>query len=139
MNYKKFGNTWIISIEKGEELIESICRFCRDNKITFGMISGIGSTDNAVLGIYDASGRVYNSTMIEGDHDITNLTGNISQMDNDVYLHVHATLSDMKNLTIGGYVTSAVISGVCEIFITVIDAHITRIFDDKTGLNIFKL
>jgi predicted DNA-binding protein with PD1-like motif len=103
------------------------------------MVSGIGAADNVVLGIYDTSGRVYNSTMIEGDHEITNLTGNISQMDNDVYLHIHATLSDAKNFTIGGHLTSAVISGACEIFITALDAHITRVFDDKTGLNILKL
>ncbi len=139
MNYKKFGSTWIIRLEKGDEVIESLCRFCRDNKVTFGMVSGIGATDNAVIGIYDTSGRVYKSTMIEGDHEITNLTGNISQMDNDVYLHIHATLSDSENFTIGGHLTSAVISGACEIFVTALDAHITRVFDDKTGLNILKL
>jgi len=134
MNYKKFGNIWVISLDAGEEVVESLCRFCRDNKIMLGAIIGIGATDNAVIGIYDTAKRAYKSTMIEGDHEITNITGNISRMENDVYLHIHATLSDVENFTIGGHLTSAVISGGCELFVTAIDAEITRVFNEKTGL-----
>lgn len=139
MKCKKFGNTWIVSIERGEEVVESLRRFCSDNKVFLGTISGIGATDDAVLGIYDTSEKVYRSTMIKGDHEIANLSGNISQKENEVYLHIHATLSDVKNFALAGHLTSAVISGACEVFITVIDGQVTRIFDDKIGLNMFKI
>ena len=139
MNYKKFGNIWVISLDSGEEVVESLCRFCRDTKVLFGTINGIGATDNAVIGIYDSANRVYKSTMIEGDHEITNITGNISRMENDVYLHIHATLSDAENFTIGWHLTSAVIAGACELFVTAIDAEITRVFNEKTGVYSLKL
>jgi len=139
MNYKKFGNIWVISLEAGEEVVESLCRFCRDNKVMLGSISGIGATDNAVIGIYDTVNRVYKSAMIEGDHEITSINGNISRLENDVYLHIHATLSDAENFTIGGHLTSAVISGACELFVTAVDAEVTRVFNEKTGLYSLKL
>ena len=60
-------------------------------------------------------------------------------MENDVYLHIHATLSDGENFTIGGHLTSAVITGSCELFVTAVDAEINRVFNEKTGLYSLKL
>ncbi len=42
--------------------------------------------------------------------EITSLVGNISQMNGEVYLHIHINLANEENKVFGGHLTSAIIS-----------------------------
>ena len=52
--------------------------------------------------------------------EITSLVGNVSQMDGEVYLHIHVNIADENNNVFGGHLTSAVISATGEIIIDII-------------------
>jgi predicted DNA-binding protein with PD1-like motif len=43
MKFKKFGNKWVVSINIGEEIVETLKKFCEDNQIKLGTINGIGA------------------------------------------------------------------------------------------------
>jgi putative two-component system response regulator len=73
------------------------------------------------------------------DMEISNLTGNISVKDGEVYLHIHINLSDISYQTLGGHLNSAYVSGACEIIIDVIEGEVGREVDPAVGLNLFKL
>ena len=70
--------------------------------------------------------------------EITSLLGNVSQMNGEVYLHLHITLADENYNVHGGHLTSAVISATGEIIIDTIDGIVDREFDEEVGLNLFK-
>ncbi len=136
MKFKKFGNKWIVRIDKGEEVIQTIKRLCEDNKIKLGSISGSGATDRVTVGLFNTKNKQYQSQELIGDYEITNLSGNISTMNGEIYLHLHIGLSDSKYNAYGGHLTSAVISGTGEIIIEEIDGEIEREFNKEVGLNL---
>ncbi len=138
MEFKKFGNKFIIRLDKGEELVTTIKDFCQKQNIFLGWIQGIGAVNRATIGLFETASKKYHSTELNGDYEITNLSGNISSMNNDVYLHLHVNLSDNKHQTYGGHLNSAVISATGELYIEVIEGSVERKFSDEIGLNLYQ-
>lgn len=138
MEYQKFGNTYVLRIDKGEEVVETLKKFCGEQDIKLGTIQGLGAADDIVIGLFKTSTKEYLKTQITGDHELTSITGNISRMNGEVYLHIHATLTDDTYKAVGGHLTSAVISGTCELFITEVEGEVEREFDGGVGLNLFR-
>ena len=52
MNYKRFKNKYIIRLDKGEEIVQTLKHFCKKHKIKLGYISGIGATNKAEIGLF---------------------------------------------------------------------------------------
>ena len=139
MKFKKFKNKFIIRIDKGEEVVETLKKFCEDNKINLGSITGIGATNKATIGLFDVETKKYYSKELTGNYEITNLSGNISKMNNEVYLHLHINLSDSEHKSFGGHLNSAVVSATFEGIIEVIYGSVEREFSEEIGLNLYKI
>ncbi|MCT8975250.1 DNA-binding protein [Clostridium sp. CX1] len=136
---KKLGSNWVIRIDKGEEIVSNIKEICEKNNIKAGFISAIGAADKVKIGLFNTNTKVYHSETLSGDFEITNLTGNVSRKDGEVYIHLHITVSDEEYKAYGGHLNEAWISGTCEMLLTEVDGEIGRQFDDNSGLNIFEL
>jgi len=138
MEAKASGKHWIIRIDKGEEIVSTLERFCREKEIRLGTVSGIGATDNATIGLFKTRTKEYVRKELAGDHEITSLTGNISRMAGEVYLHLHVNLSDGNYHTFGGHLNSAVVSATCEVVVRELDGEMDREFSQEIGLNLYK-
>lgn len=138
MEYRRFGDKYVVRLEKGEEIVKSLQAFCKENDIRLGRVTAIGATNRVTIGLLETKSKKYISKELTGDMEITSLAGNISRMDGDVYLHLHITVCDEENKAYGGHLNSAVISATCEMIIDVIDGDVDRKFDEETGLNLFK-
>ena len=139
MNYKRFDNKVIICIDKGEEVVEQLKTICKKLDIKLGLIMGIGATDKVTINLLNTKTKKYQSKEFTGDHEIANLVGNITMMNNEVYLHLHVTICNIEHKAVGGHLTSAVISASFEGIIDIIDGQVTREYNDDTGLNLLKL
>ena len=139
MKHKKFGSKYILRLDKGEEITGILKQFCKDNNIKLGMVTGIGSTNKAVVGLFETKTKTYHSKEFTGDHEIIPLTGNISTMNGEVYLHLHANLCDSKYNSFGGHLNSAIVSATFEAVVDVIDGEIEREFSKDIGLNLYKI
>jgi uncharacterized protein len=138
MIFKKFENKYLLRIDRGEEVVATLKKFCTDQRITLGSVTAIGAANRATIGLFNTETKKYQSTELTGDFEITSLTGNISTMNGEAYLHLHAALSDAEYHTFGGHLNAAVISGTCELIIDVIDGACDREFSDIVGLNLLK-
>ena len=138
MEARVCGNHWILRIDRGEEIVETLEQFCRQKGIRLGTVTGIGATQNATIGLFKTQTKEYVRKEMVGDHEITNLTGNISRMNDEVYLHLHINLSDPNYHTFGGHLNSAVVSATCEVVIRVLDGEVDREFSEEIGLNLYK-
>jgi len=138
MEYKIFGETIVLRLEKGEEVIESIKNLCEKEDIKAGSISGLGASNHVVVGLFKVDEKKYYSNTFEEDFEITNLTGNISRMNGEVYLHIHGTFADLEGKCIGGHLNKAIISATSEIIITKINGDIGRSFSEEIGLNLIE-
>ena len=85
------------------------------------------------------SSKKYLSKELVGDHEITPVCGNISTMNGEVYLHLHANLCNAEHKSFGGHLNSAVVSATFEGVIDIIDGKVDRKFDEKIGLNLLKV
>lgn len=138
MEYRVFGETIVLRLEKGEEVIESIKNLCEKEDIKAGSISGLGASNHVVVGLFKVDEKKYYSNTFEEDFEITNLTGNISRMNGEVYLHIHGTFANLEGKCIGGHLNKAIISATSEIIITKINGDIGRSFSEEIGLNLIK-
>ncbi|MCF7792780.1 MAG: DNA-binding protein [Candidatus Cloacimonetes bacterium] len=139
MKSKRIGNICFIRIDKGEEIISSLKKFCENENIKLGKISGIGATNNVTVGLFEPSKQQYHSNTLKEDFEILSLTGNITTMKNEVYLHCHITLANKNHQSFGGHLNSAVVSATCEIVLEVYDGSVDRFFDQESGLNLLDI
>lgn len=139
MKYKKFDNTYVVRIEKGEEVINKITELCKNESIKLGSITGIGATDKLVIGLFDTNSKQYHKTTLTGPMEITSLMGNISTKDGETYLHLHINVCNGDMHVYGGHLNECYISATCELYITKIDDEVDRYFDESIGLNLYKL
>ncbi len=136
MEYKKYGQKIFVRIDKGEEIVGKLKELCSDEKITLGTVNGIGATDRAEIGLFDTHEKKYYGKELEGDMEIAPLSGNITTMDGEVYLHLHINLGDKENKAFAGHLNSALVSATFEAVIDVMEGTLERSKDEEIGLNL---
>lgn len=137
MQYKQSGNTYIVRINLGEDIIESLKKLCEEEHIFLGRVEAIGATDNAVIGVYDLKKKEYYPEKISTFMEITSLNGNITSMDGKPYIHLHATLADQNHSMHGGHVLEMKVGATCEMFVTVPEGTVKRKREESLGINLW--
>lgn len=137
--YKQFSNKYVVSLQNRQEISQAITAFCREQDIKAGTVSGLGAVDKAVLRFFDPASKKYVDKTFSEQLEVTNLTGNISRKDGQIYLHLHATLGRADYSALAGHLLTAVLNGAGELVIEKFDGEIDRYYDDKSGLNLYKL
>ena len=139
MEGKIFKDKAVLRIDKGEEVIESVLKFAKEENIKLGSITGIGASDDIVVGLFNTDTMKYQHSTYNNDYyEVTNFSGNLTMMDNEHYLHMHITFSDGNQKTCVGHLDKCVISGACELFINIVDGNVNREKDESVGLNVLK-
>jgi predicted DNA-binding protein with PD1-like motif len=139
MESKRCGSRWVVRVDKGEEVVATLRRFCAEKGIRLGTVSGIGAADRVTLGCFETATKQYHTFERSGDHEITALSGNVTTLNGETYLHLHVTLSDKDCNAFGGHLNSARISGTCELVLDEIDGEVDRQFNNEVGLNLLRL
>jgi len=135
MKTKRVEGGFIVILERGEEVIESLTRFVTEKGMEGGEIRGIGGVKDVLLGFYDIERKEYLKRRFDDFFELLSLTGNITLVDGKPFCHLHATLSGRDYKAIGGHLFEATISVTGEFFIRV-ESKLIRKFDETTGLNL---
>ena len=135
MKYTQSGNTYLLVLNKGEEIVSALTQFASQTNLTCATVSGIGATDDAELGVFDTFEKQYYTKQIRAMTEITALCGNITQKDGKPYVHLHATLATMFDV-VGGHLTKAIVSATAEIFVQAFPIATDRQFDSAVGINL---
>ena len=143
MEYKRFEDKFVLRIDKGEEVISTLKEFCRDKRIELAEVTGIGAASLVEIGLFNVNTKEYKTKEFRGMFEITSLMGNITEKDNNPYLHIHINFSNEEGNCFGGHLVKAVISATCEIVITEsiideIENSVNREFNKEIGLNLLK-
>lgn len=137
MEYRRFEDSYVIRLNKGEEVITSLKQLCKDENIKLGEITGLGASDFVEIGVFNVNTKEYNTKMFEGMFEITSLVGNVTTKDDDVYLHIHINFGDEEGLVKGGHLVKATISATSEIILRIIEGNVGRKLNPEIGLNLF--
>ena len=137
MDYRKFADTYIVRIDRGEEIISSLTEMCRREDIRLASVEALGAVDHAVVCVYDVPTRTFFKKEFNEPMEISNLCGTVTRKDGQVYLHLHVTVCDRELNAHGGHATELRVSATCEMVVRVIPGEVGRCLDDQTGLNVF--
>ena len=137
MQYRVFGDTYVVRLPRGEEVLACLRELCEKESISLGTVSAIGAVNHVVVGVYRVDEQKYVANTFDGVMELTSLMGNITEKDGEPYLHLHATFGDLTGKVIGGHLNEAVVSATCELFVRKVEGHVGRRLDPETGLNIF--
>ncbi len=138
MEYKRFENTIIARIDKGEEILEKVKVIAEKENIKLATVSAIGAVCDFTVGVLKTSEKKYLSNDFKGDFEIVSLGGTISTMNGEVYTHLHMSAGDEKGNVFGGHLNRAIISATCEMIISEINGELDRAFNEEVGINLFK-
>ncbi|HOD27597.1 MAG TPA: DNA-binding protein [Syntrophales bacterium] len=138
MQDQRVGNTHVLRLDRGEEIVAELTRFCTSRGIGLGLVTGIGAVDRATIGLFRPAEKRYEATELTGDHEILSLAGNITTLNGEVYLHLHINLGDAAHRAWGGHLNAAVVSATAEIFVTVLEGTCERAMDETVGLNLMR-
>ena len=77
MDYRQFGDRYVLRIDRGEEVLEQVEKLCRKEEVAAGYAVGLGAADEVTLGLFNTTEKVYHKTTLTGPMEITSLVGNI--------------------------------------------------------------
>ena len=136
MEFKKFNNDYVVRLNKGENVIESLKKLCKDEDIKLAEITGLGASDKVEIGVFNVNTKEYKTKVFEGMFEITSLVGNATRKDGEVYLHIHINFGDAEGNVFGGHLVESKISATSEIIVRKIDGEVGRKFSEEIGLNL---
>jgi hypothetical protein len=139
VKYFVLGSSYIIRLDAGERVIETLRSLCERDGIGSGFFSGLGAVNEAELGHFDPATGDYFWTKLSGSYEIVSLYGNITVVDGKPFIHAHASLGDETFAVRGGHLREAVVSMTCEITLTRFKDDIGRKRDEATGLFLLDL
>jgi len=137
MEYVRFASKVIIRIDKGEEIVAMLRNFCAEHKIKLASVSAIGAVNKVSIGIFNQDTKEYHPSEFSGNMEIVSLMGTITQMQGEVYAHLHIALAEESYRLFGGHLNAAWVGPTCELVLDVIDGQVDRKFSEEVGLNLF--
>lgn len=138
MQYAKTPQGYLLRLQKGENITESLTAFFQKVGMKSGFFQAIGALSQAELGYYNLEKKEYVWKTFTGDGELVSLTGNVSLVDGNPFVHMHAVLSSNDFSCIGGHLREGIVGATCEVNIIDFQKEITRAFDDEVGLKLLQ-
>ena len=136
MEYRKFGDTYIVRMDPGEEILTQLKVFPEQEGVKLASVTALGAVKDFTVGVFDTGAKVYKSNRFQGVYEIVSLVGTINTMNDAFYCHLHMCAADQEGHAFGGHLNEAVISATCELVVTCLPGRTDRVFSDEVGLNL---
>lgn len=138
MDYRKYGDTVYIRMDKGDEIIGGILEICRKENILSATFSGIGGCSEAQVQTYLPQTNTFETRTLCGMLELVSLTGNIVTDDKkEAYQHSHALFSykdGEEHRVAAGHIRSITVLYTAEIELRPVEGGIiNRKSDPETG------
>jgi predicted DNA-binding protein with PD1-like motif len=133
------GETHVLALEIGEELIESILIYAEKSKISAASIQAIGAIRNFQLGYYVLNEKKYLRKKVEEIAELISCSGNLAMKDDKPVVHVHVSAGLPDFSVIGGHLFSAIVAVTAEVILAPLPKRMNRTFNDETGLYLLGL
>ena len=143
MDYRCYGETIYVRMDKGDEVISGILDICAKEHIISAIFSGIGGCSEAEIQTFIPETGTFETQTIGGMLGLVSLTGNVISDDQQkLYHHTHAVFSykdGERHCVAAGHMKSITILYTAEIELRpVVGGTIGRQFNPDTGTGFWK-
>ena len=138
MQSKQVHNKHVIALERGEEVISTLTKYCADNNIKAGAFQAIGAVERVKIGYYKLETKEYFFKDEKGEFEVASMNGNVALVDGSPFIHAHAVLSrcDESCEIIAAHVKEAYVAVTLEVFLTELDMNLGRKLNEEIGLKL---
>ena len=77
MEYRKFGDTYVVRMDKGEEILEPVKALAMAEDIRLASVQALGAVNDITVGVFDTVRKEYHANHFQGTFEIVSLTGTI--------------------------------------------------------------
>lgn len=136
MDYRRFGNTVVVRLDRDEEITEQVKAVAEKEKIQLASISALGSVNDFTVGVFDIEEKQFYPNHFTGTFEISSFFGTITTKDGAYYGHLHMNVGDKEGNVHGGHLIKGIVAATCEMFITVLDGTVERKYVEAYETNI---
>ena len=133
------GRHYIVPLPPGEDLMDAIARFCRQQGLVMAGFRAAGTLASVILGSYDSRQQVFVTHQIEGELDIVGCEGTIRIGPQETVADARILVSDLEGVLAGGRLFSPSAIRRAEAMLTEYrDPVPARFIDPVAGLPVWK-
>lgn len=129
---------WILVFENGDEFMEGMSRFAKDNHLTASSFTGIGALQDVVLGYFDWNTKDYKKLPVGEQVEVLSLAGDIALDNEKPAVHAHIVVGKSDGTAHGGHLMEARVRPTLEVILTETPAHLRKQYDPESGLALIK-
>jgi hypothetical protein len=126
--------TYAIVLDTGDEVIESLIRFVREQEVEAASITAIGAFTDAVLGYFDWQTKQYRRIPVTEQVEVLSVLGDVAVSEGQPTLHVHAVLGRADGSVLGGHLLAAHVRPTLEVILIQPPSYLRKRKDPETGL-----
>lgn len=139
MRSRAVAGGFLVRLDRGEEVIETLTAFAARRKIASAFLQGIGAVEKAEIGHFDLARKTYRRRAVSPVAEVVGLSGNISILSGRPFIHAHIILAGPDQKVTGGHLFSATVAVTLELYVRVIRGRLVRQHDPKTGFNFWHI
>ncbi|MBQ7565972.1 MAG: DUF296 domain-containing protein [Oscillospiraceae bacterium] len=138
MEYRKFGQTYYVRMDKGDEIIGSLLALCKKEGVASAVFGGIGGCSKAEIQTFVPERGEFETRELSGMLELVALNGNIfCDEQGALFHHTHALFAYRENGAhdmAGGHLRSVTVLYTAEIELRPVEGGvIRRRTDPETG------
>jgi len=134
---RKVDQIYIVSVKDGSGIVDALTDFVKSQNIQAGEITGIGAVSEATLRFFRPSDKNYVDKTFNEQMEMTNISGNVSEIEGKPVLHLHITLGREDYTALAGHLLDAKIRGAGEFIFYPLNTRVVKVKNEEVGINFY--
>lgn len=133
------NQTYALIFETGDEVIEHLTRFAKDNRLHGSHFTAIGAFSEVTLGYFDWEKKDYKRIPVSEQVEVLSLVGDISLNEHQQpMVHAHVVVGMSDGTAMGGHLLNGRVRPTLELMLTESPRHLQRRHDPDSGLALIR-
>ena len=131
--------TFAVVLDSGDEAMECLQTFAKNERIKAAQITAIGAFENVVLKYFDWNSKQYLSNNVNEQVEVASMIGDVAiAPSGEPSLHVHIVVGRRDGTALAGHLRSGRVRPTLEVVVTEAPAHLHKVRDPETGLALIR-
>lgn len=139
MRFQRFEDRYVVRLESGEPVVESLTALLRREGVEFAEVSATGAVRWVRLEFWNAETRGYEERDFPEQLEVVSFQGNAALKDGLPFLHLHGVFGRRDFSAIGGHIREARVHPTLEVWLRTEAIPVRRTRDPETGLDLLDL
>jgi uncharacterized protein len=131
--------TFVLVFDTGDEAMEELRGFSREQGLSAAQFSGIGAFSDVVLGYFDWQTKEYQPIRLDEQVEVVALIGDVTLEEEEPAVHAHVVVARSDGAARGGHLLEAHVRPTLEVVVTESPAHLRKRYDKNSGLALIAL